>query len=90
MINNKYDLEYLKYLYENIFEESVDNSKEIANFVANNPHPLRIKVEDWLSKNGGLIDLNFSDTQQGINAFVNKILLAYELDLLIMTQIENE
>lgn len=40
---------YLKFLYRNVFNEDPDNSEEFRIFVENNnPHPLRIKVEDFI------------------------------------------
>lgn len=88
MTDDKYEVEYLKFLYENTFNEISDNSKEFSTFVAGNPNPLRIKVEDWLYENGGLIGLNFLDIQRDTTISIDRISAAYELDLLITDYIE--
>ena len=51
--------EYLEYLYKNIFKEDANNSKEFSIFVnQKNPHPLRIKLEDYMDNKTEFINLN--------------------------------
>ena len=50
MINQNYLARLIK-LYEKIFNEDINNSKEFLIFVQGNPHLLRIKVEEALSHN---------------------------------------
>jgi hypothetical protein len=47
MLNEK-ELRVARNLYEKIFLEMVEDSKEFRNFAKGNPHPLRMKVEDWI------------------------------------------
>ena len=49
MINKEILIECKK-LYEKIFNESIDNSKEFLTFVQGNPHLLRIKIEEEIAK----------------------------------------
>jgi|WetSurSiteA1Bulk_404760.scaffolds.fasta_scaffold189052_2 hypothetical protein len=87
------DLIRIKNLYENIFDESADNSKEFINFANGNPHPLRLKVEDWLtSEREALNDpyhLRSFGLEQKLHQHVGRINSAFELDCLIMNYIEN-
>jgi hypothetical protein len=86
---NEETIDYLRYLYENIFDESVGNSKEFLNFVHGNVHPLRIKVEDWLADRSGLDILYQFNINTEQNALMNKMQSAKELDTFITNYIEN-
>jgi hypothetical protein len=83
---------YLKDLYENIFGESTNNSKEFTTFVKDeNPHPLRIKVEDELANlKEGLVD---QDPPYFANNFLQplavKISYLIELDTFITNYIDS-
>lgn len=63
----------IRILYEKIFKEVAENSKEFITFVQGNPHPLRIKVEDYIDR------LDIRDETHP----------SYILDELIMEYIEN-
>jgi len=80
---------HVKNLYENIFKESAENSKEFITFASGNPHPLRVKLDDWLSERQDLEVLYNFNTNTEIHAYMNEVACAYELDCLIMNYIEN-
>ncbi len=85
---DKQFINYISNLYENIFDENAENSKELLTFVQNNnPHPLRIKVEEFLEQQ---IRLFYS---QEFNLVADldwyRITTIYELDSLITEYIEN-
>lgn len=82
-------IEYLRYLYENIFDESVGNSKEFLNFVHGNIHPLRIKIEDWIADRGNIESIYNFNTNTEQSALMNKMQSAKELDTFITNYIEN-
>ena len=76
------NIPYITKLYEFVFDELVGNSKEFIIFVnSNNPHPLRIKVEDYIT-----------DTlaEDNIKINLDKLSDAYELDTFITSYIEYE
>jgi hypothetical protein len=87
---NEPDVKYLKNLYENIFSESIDNSKEFINFVQGDPHSLRIKVEETSKKIEEDI-FRLCDHVNGatINPLIHKLSLVTELDTFITNYIEN-
>ena len=68
------EINYYKYLFRNIFGEDSNNSKEFSIFVAGNPHPLRIKLEDYIQQK-----------QQNIN----NLDMAVEFETIIMNYIDN-
>jgi hypothetical protein len=71
-------IKYLKNLYEKTFHESADESEEFIIFtVGNNPHPLRIKVEEHI------IEMN-----QDPSTFLDSSSVAYELDAFVTTYID--
>lgn len=72
MIKERY-INLIKDLYEKIFEEIAVESEEFTTFVKGNPHPLRIKVEDYIES------LQIKDGSHP----------SYILDNLIMNYIEN-
>ena len=74
------ELQYLGELYVNIFEENADNSKEFITFANGIPHPLRIKVENWIA--------DIKNMPKGQEP-VSKVLDAIELDTFITNYIEN-
>jgi hypothetical protein len=73
MINEKI-VEDIKQYYEKIFKENADNSIEFITFTQGNPHPLRIKVENYI------IELENDNKKRND--------LLYLLDTLIMDYIE--
>lgn len=73
MINEKI-VEDIKQYYEKIFKENADNSIEFIIFTQGNPHPLRIKVENYI------IELENDNKKRND--------LLYLLDTLIMDYIE--
>jgi hypothetical protein len=75
------ELHYLRELYANIFEENADNSKEFITFANGIPHPLRIKVENWIE---GAKKMRERD-----NLMRSKIHAAIEFDAFITNYIEN-
>jgi len=88
MINEQF-INYLTDLYENIFEESVTNSKEFIIFVQDkNPHPLRIKVEELIEERTELLyQYPYGSIDNKI--LWEKIIAMHELDTLITNYIEN-
>ena len=86
------NLALIKNLYENIFGESVDNSKEFLNFANGNPHPLRQKLEDWLLREKDVeedpYNLKHHSSINQLHAHVARINAAFELDYIITNYIE--
>jgi hypothetical protein len=83
---------YYKYLFENIFEELADDSKEFLTFVNDeNPHPLRVKIDDAiLSVNDEILkQCNSANDNVRITEILGKMSLIHELDTVVMTYIEN-
>lgn len=80
---------YLKELYANIFEENADNSKEFITFANGIPHPLRIKVENWLIKWHNAEKFYVFNVATEARALTNKVEAAHELDTFITNYIEN-
>jgi hypothetical protein len=72
MLKESY-INLIKSLYEKIFNENAIESEEFTIFVEGNPHPLRIKVENYID------NLNIKDGDHP----------SYVLDNLIMDYIEN-
>jgi len=88
------ELSLIRELYENIFDENADNSKEFRNFVDGNPSPLRIKVENWMAHTDRSILMNYSNLNriEDQNSKINlmcKFTSATELDAYITSFIEN-
>jgi hypothetical protein len=89
---NKPNIEYIQFLYENIFEESVNNSKEFTTFVQNeNPHPLRIKVEETAEEINRKLIHQFDNNNEGVvtQLSIYKLTLVIELDTFLTNYIEN-
>lgn len=82
-------LEYIRYLFENIFPENANNSKEFSTFANGNPNLLRVKVENWLAEHSTIDLLYDFNKEQEIHALVNKMSFAYELDFVITKYIED-
>jgi hypothetical protein len=84
------DIDYLKYLYENIFGENAWNSKEFINFVQKgNPHPLRIKIEDYAyNRDSSILEDRNSKSEDRIK-FLTTTMLVKELDTYITNYIED-
>ena len=80
---------YLKELYASIFGENADNSKEFIIFANGIPHPLRIKVEEWLVKWHNAEKFYVFNTDTEARALTNKVEAAHELDTFITNYIEN-
>jgi hypothetical protein len=80
---------HIKKLYSKIFDEDAGDSKEFTIFVNGNPHPLRVKVEIWLSDMDSIEVLYNLDTNTERNIFINKVIAAQELDTFITDYIEN-
>jgi uncharacterized membrane protein len=84
---NTTEIEYLRRLYQKIFRQNANKSKEFINFVAGKPHLLRSKVED------ALIDTNYEliyvHTYQRQRTLARKRDLLKELDVFIINYIEN-
>jgi len=84
-------IDYIKYLYRNIFGKDADNSKEFIIFVQNgNPHPLRIQLEEILGKmNKEIIKLcDCVNNNPKITELIDKISFVTELDAIVMNYIE--
>lgn len=88
MLNTE-EIQYLKELYAIIFEENADNSKEFITFANGIPHPLRIKVEDWLVSNSNIDKFYNFDRNKERLALMDKMEAARELDLFVTNYIEN-
>ena len=86
---NKEKIEYIRELYRNIFNENADNSKEITIFVLGNPHPLRIKVEDWLAHVDRSMLFDENALQGNKMELTEKLASAHELDAFVTNFIEN-
>jgi len=85
---DKQFIDNLTNLYESIFEESVVDSKEFLIFVrGNDPHPLRIKVEDFIEEQAELL---YSQPYNSVAGEIvwKKIVVIHELDTLITNYIE--
>jgi Holliday junction resolvase len=78
----------IRELYINIFEENVENSIEFTNFAKGKPNLLRIKVEDWIiNADRSILESETSSYEERLN-FMQKFLSAKELDTIITTYIE--
>lgn len=84
------NIDYIRYLYRKIFGEDEDNSKELITFVQNqNPHPLRIKIEEEGKKITNDILDSSNNTTIEFNQKFDRATLIKELDTIIMNYIEN-
>lgn len=87
-MNYKEFIEKSQNLYEKIFNEKVANSLEYAIFAQGNPHPLRIKIEDELTKfKENALELNRCGYKEVINARKRRDDLK-ELERILMEFIE--
>jgi hypothetical protein len=91
---NTTEIEYLRRLYQKIFRQNANKSKEFINFVAGSPHGLRAKIDDTLININDAILYLFSENgivdHIELRRLVNKRDLLKELDVFIINYIEND
>ena len=84
-------IEYLRKLYRKIFDEDAGNSKEFISFVQEqNPHPLRIKIEEQAqkTKNDLVYQSGFANNGGMTQPLIYKMGLLSEFDSYITSYIE--